>query len=90
MTNSPFFYTEEQNKDLKRLAGTNQKCTIIAKRLARQWKRSETSLYNKLMILRKEEGKPNKENKVTLPTGLSFDFKLLRGEMYDNHVRLYW
>jgi len=87
---SSFFYTEEQNNELKRLATTNQKGITIAKRLAKQWKRPEAGLYSKITMLRKTGGKLKKENRMALPAGFSFDFKPIRAEMYKNHVRLYW
>jgi hypothetical protein len=87
---SSFFYTEEQNNELKRLATTNQKGIAIAKRLAKQWKRPEAGLYSKITMLRKTGGKLKKENRMALPAGFSFDFKPIRAEMYKNHVRLYW
>jgi hypothetical protein len=87
---SSFFYTEEQNNELKRLAATNQKGIAIAKRLAKQWKRPEAGLYSKITMLRKTGGKLKKENRMALPAGFSFDFKPIRAEMYKNHVRLYW
>jgi len=87
---STFFYTEEQNKELKKLAITDEKGTTIAKRLSKQWKRPEAGIYCKLTTLRKTGGKSKKENKMQLPAGFSFDFKPMRAEMYKNHVRLYW
>jgi len=87
---SSFFYTEEQNNELKRLATTNQKGIAIAKRLAKKWKRPEAGLYSKITMLRKTGGKLKKENRMALPAGFSFDFKPIRAEMYKNHVRLYW
>jgi hypothetical protein len=87
---SSFFYTEEQNKELKKLAAGNETGTLIAKRLSKQWKRPETGIYCKLTTLRKTGGKSKKENKMALPSGFSFDFKPIRAEMYKNHVRLYF
>lgn len=87
---SSFFYTEEQNKELKQLAATNETGVSIAKRLARKWKRPQSGIYCKLSTLRKTGGKLKKENRMALPAGFSFDFKPIRAEMYKNHVRLYW
>jgi hypothetical protein len=87
---SSFFYTEEQNNELKRLAATKQKGIVIAKRLAKQWKRPEAGLYCKILTLRKTGGKLKRENRMALPAGFSFDFKPIRAEMFQNHVRLYW
>jgi len=87
---STFFYTEEQNKELKKLAITDEKGTTIAKRLSKQWKRPEAGIYCKITTLRKTGGKLKKENTMALPAGFSFDFKPIRAEMYKNHVRLYW
>lgn len=90
MKKSSFFYTEEQNKELKKLAVSNEKGTTIAKRLSKQWKRPEAGIYCKLTTLRKTGGKSKKENKMALPSGFSFDFTPTRAEMFKNHVRLYF
>ena len=87
---SSYFYTEEQTKELKQLAATNETGIAIAKRLAKKWKRPESGVYCKLSTLRKTGGKLKKENRMALPAGFSFDFKPIRAEMYKNHVRLYW
>jgi len=87
---SSYFYTEEQTKELKQLAATNETGIAIAKRLARKWKRPFAGVYCKISALRKTGGKLKKENRMALPAGFSFDFKPIRAEMYKNHVRLYW
>lgn len=87
---SLYFYTEEQNQELKRLATTTEKRTVIAKRLAKEWKRPYVGLYCKLNTLHNTGGKLKKENRMALPAGFSFDFKPTRAEMFQNHVRLYW
>jgi len=87
---SSFFYTEEQNKELKKLAAGNEPGTAIARRLSKQWKRPEAGIYCKLTTLRKTGGKSKKDNGMALPSGFSFDFKPTRAEMFKNHVRLYF
>lgn len=87
---SSFFYTEEQNKELKKLAAGNEPGTAIARRLSKQWKRPEAGIYVKISTLRKTGGKLKKESAMALPSGFSFDFKPTRAEMFKNHVRLYF
>jgi hypothetical protein len=87
---SAFFYTEEQNKELKKLAAGNEKGTVIARRLSKQWKRPQAGIYCKISTLRKTGGKLKKESGMALPSGFSFDFKPTKAEMFKNHVRLYF
>lgn len=90
MKKSPFFYTRQQIKELKTVAASGEPATKVAKRLSRQWNRSEAGVYAKICTLRKTGGKLKKENGMALPAGFSFDFKPTKAEMFKNHVRLYF
>jgi hypothetical protein len=90
MKKASFFYTEEQVKELKKVASTKESATSIAKRLSVQWKRSESGLYVKICNLRKTGGKLKKENKVAIPKGLSFNFNPSKAEMFKDRVILYF
>ena len=61
---STFFYTEEQNKELKRLAITDEKGTTIAKRLSKQWKRHEAGIYCKLTTLHYAKQVANQRKRI--------------------------
>lgn len=87
---SSYFYTKEQIKELKTAAATNEPATKLARRLSKQWKRSEAGIYVKIATLRKTGGKLKRENRMALPSGFSFDFTPKRAEMFKDHVRLYF
>jgi len=84
-------YTKVQISELKRLAATAEPVTRIARRLSKEWNRSEGGLYVKIANIRKSGGTSTKrENRLELPQGFKFDFKPTKAEVYQDHVRLYF
>ena len=79
---------------------SGEKLTVAARRLSKEFKRSEGTIYVKMLQLL---GRTNRKVKrpakvvtqkqaqgVTLRNGFVFDFKPQRAEMHQDHVRLYF
>lgn len=98
------FYSKEEIAIMKAAIRNGEKLTAAAKRLSKDFKRSEASLYVKLLGLAGKLGlkKTRKaakvqsqkiktvEKGVTLRNGFVFDFKPQRAEMFQDHVRIYF
>jgi hypothetical protein len=95
------FYSEQEIQALKSAIQNNEKLVAASKRLSKEFKRSQGSVYAKLLELSNRIGKGKKrkntnmitqpsERGVELKSGFVFDFKPQRAEMFKDHVRIYF
>jgi len=92
------FYSEQEVATMKLVIKNGEKLAVAAKRLSKDFKRTEGSIYVKLLSLSDRIGKKKtakvvtqKSDKgVTLRNGFVFDFKPQRAEMFQDHVRIYF
>lgn len=97
------FWTTPELKQAKEcLIKNNNNVSAATRELTNKLKRPTTGIMFKLhqiknianpIAFRKKRviGRKDKlKNALDLPKGFSFDFKPIRAEMFQNHVRLYW
>lgn len=88
------FYTDKQNETLtKELHAGRLTIARIAKKYSKEWKRSEGSLYVKLLKMRNNPTSTRVAKKgIKLPVGWSFDIANIKRAVLhaDNSVTLYF
>jgi len=97
------FWTTPELKQAKEcLIKNNNNVSAATRELTNKLKRPTTGIMFKLhqiknianpIAFRKKRviGRKDKpKNALDLPKGFSFDFKPIRAEMFQDHVRLYW
>jgi hypothetical protein len=94
-------YSKKEVAIIKDSIRNGEKPQAASKRLAQQFGRPASSVYMKIINLRKRTYKKRTPAKVTttptpmetgvrLDSGFVFDFKPRRAEMHKDHVRIYF
>lgn len=93
-------YSKKEVAIIKESIRNGEKPQAASKRLAREFDRPVSSVYMKIISLRKRTYKKRTpatvtvntpvETGVRLDSGFVFDFKPRRAEMHKDHVRIYF